>query len=310
MNTQNLHERLIIIGSGPAALTAAIYTGRAHLKPLVFEGETPGGQLMSTTLVENWPGKVSIMGPELMMNMRKQAQEFGTRFLFETVTQVDFSEKPFKLSTSKNKTFTADAIIIATGANPKRLNCPGEQAYWAKGVSTCAVCDGALYKDKKVVIIGGGDTAMEDASFMTHFTQDVTIIQLLDKLTASMPMQERVLKNPKVKIIYCASVQEFVGDNNRLTGIKVEYTDSKKTEIIPADAAFLAVGLIPNTGIFKDKLELTPSGHIVQKKDTQTSVPGVFSAGDVSDSRYRQAITSAGSGCMAALDAERYLSSL
>lgn len=304
------HERLIIIGSGPAALTAAIYAGRAQLKPLIFEGDTPGGQLMSTTVVENWPGYTSIMGPELMMNIRKQAQHFGTRFLLRTIESVDFSQRPFKLTDSKNNTYTADAVIISTGANPKRLDCPGEQKYWARGVSTCAVCDGALYKDKKVVIIGGGDTAMEDASFMTNFTDDVTIIHILDKLTASAPMQQRVIKNPKVKIIYSAQVTEFIGDNGQLTSISFTYKDSGKSETIPADAAFLAVGLEPNTRIFKGSLELTPYGHIVQKYNTHTSIAGIFAAGDVVDSTYRQAITSAGSGCMAALDAERYLSSL
>ncbi len=304
------HERLIIIGSGPAALTAAIYAGRAQLKPLVFEGDTPGGQLMSTTLVENWPGSPSIMGPELMMNMRKQAQQFGARFLLDRVTSVDFSKKPFCLATARNKEYRADALIIATGAQPKRLNCPGEQTYWAKGVSTCAVCDGALYKDKKVVIIGGGDTAMEDASFMTHFTDQVTIIHILDKLTASLPMQKRVVDNPTINIIYSTSVKEFLGENGHLTGLAVEHTHTGKKEVIPTDAAFLAVGLTPNTGIFKEHLELTPYGHIIQKEQTQTSVPGVFAAGDVVDNRYRQAITSAGSGCMAALDAERYLSNL
>ncbi len=304
------HERLIIIGSGPAALTAALYSARAHLNPLIFEGDNPGGQLMGTTIVENWPGEISIMGPELMMNMRKQAANLGSRFLLEMITQVDFSQKPFKLVSSKNKHFTADAVIIATGASPRRLNCPGEQQYWAKGVSTCAVCDGALYKGRKVAIIGGGDTAMEDASFMTHFTDDLTIIHLLDKLTASMPMQQRVLNNPKIKILYSTSVQEFAGDGQKLTHLNVLNTKTNTRETIATDAAFLAIGNTPNTALFKDQIELTSYGHIVHKSHTQTSVSGVFAAGDVADSRYRQAITSAGSGCMAALDAERYLSAL
>lgn len=303
------HEKIIIIGSGPAALTAAIYIGRMQLKPLVIEGDNPGGQLMSTTQVENWPGDISIFGPELMMNMRKQAQHQESRFLLEMVTSVDFTTRPFKLTTSKNKHFTADAVIIATGATAKRLNCPGEQQYWAKGVLTCAVCDGALYKGKKIVVIGGGDTAMEDASVMTNFTDDITIVHLLDKLTASVAMQKKVLNNPKIKIIYSASTSEFVGDGERLTGVVIKHADGK-TETIPADAAFLAVGLKPNSDIFKGQVELNQGGYVVQKELTQTSVPGVFAAGDISDSRYRQAITSAGSGCQAALDAERYLSSL
>ncbi len=309
-NTHSRHYKVIIIGSGPAALTAAIYLGRAQIDPLVIEGDNPGGQLMSTTTVENWPGELSIMGPKLMMNMRKHAQHMGSSFILEMVTAIDFSQKPFKISTSKNKQFTADAVIVSTGANPKRLNCPGEQEYWAKGVSTCAVCDGALYKDKKVVIIGGGDTAMEDASFMTHFTDQVTIIQISEKLSASASMQKRVLNNPKVTIIYSAAVKEFLGNGSHLTHIVYEDKRSGKRIEIPADAAFLAIGLTPNTTLFKNQLELTAYGHIVQKLNTQTSVPGVFAAGDVVDSRYRQAITSSGSGCMAALDAERYLSCL
>ncbi|MBY0109508.1 MAG: thioredoxin-disulfide reductase [Candidatus Babeliaceae bacterium] len=308
--TISAHHKVIVVGSGPAALTAAIYLGRAQLNPLVIEGDNPGGQLMSTTAVENWPGELSIMGPQLMMNMRKHAQHMGSSFMLEMVTAVDFSQRPFKILTSKNKQLTADTVIVSTGANPKRLNCAGEQEYWAKGVSTCAVCDGALYKDKKIVIIGGGDTAMEDASFMTHFTDKVTIIQISEKLSASAAMQKKVLENPKVTIIYSAAVKEFLGNGTHLTHIAYEDKRSAKRIEIPADAAFLAIGLTPNTSLFKNQLELTPYGHIVQKQNTQTSIPGIFAAGDVVDSRYRQAITSSGSGCMAALDAERYLSCL
>lgn len=304
------HHKLIIIGSGPAALTAAIYAGRAQLNPLVIEGDSPGGQLMSTTAVENWPGELSIMGPELMMKIRKHAQVMGSTFLLETISQVDFTHKPFRLTTSKSKQLTADAIIIATGTMSKRLNCPGEQTYWAKGVSTCAVCDGALYKGKKVVIIGGGDTAMEDASFMTHFTDHVTVLQISEKLSASVAMQKRVLNNAQVTIIYSAQVTEFIGDGNRLTHVSYQDKKTKSMVKLPADAAFLAIGLTPSTAIFKDKLELTPYGHIMLTQNTQTSIPGVFAAGDVVDNRYRQAITAAGHGCMAALDAERYVSNL
>jgi thioredoxin reductase (NADPH) len=250
------------------------------------------------------------MGPKLMLDIRKHAQTMGAEFILQMVTEVDFSQKPFTIFTSKAQKFTADTVIVATGATPRRLACPGEQEYWAKGISTCAVCDGALYKDRKVVIIGGGDTAMEDASFMTHFTRDVTIIQISETLSASATMQQRVLSNPHVKIIYCAQVKEFLGNGTQLTQVVYENKRTGKREEIPADAAFLAIGLTPNTGIFKEKLELTPYGHIIQKEYTQTSIAGVFAAGDVVDSRYRQAITSAGSGCMAALDAERYLSCL
>ncbi len=301
------HERLIIVGSGPAALTAAIYASRARLNPLILEGETPGGQLMSTTLVENWPGERSILGPQLMMNMRAQAHQLGTRFLLEKLTKVELLQKPFALTSSKNKRFTTDALIIATGATPKKLNCPGEQKYWAKGVSTCAVCDGALYKGKKIVIIGGGDTAMEEASFMTHFTDQVTIIHILDAFTASAAMQQRVLDDRKITILYATVVKEFVGNNEHLTNIVIQDTKTGICRTIEAHAAFLAIGLKPNTEIFDGQLKLTSSGHLQQINYTQTSIEGVFAAGDVADNRYRQAITSAGVGCMAALDAERYL---
>ncbi len=304
------YHNLIIIGSGPAALTAAIYAGRAQLKPLVIQGDNPGGQLMSTTAVENFPGHPSIKGPELMLSMHEHARAMSSNFLLDMVVSVDFSERPFTIVTAKNNTFTTNAVIIATGASPKRLNCPGEQNYWAKGVSICAICDGALYKGKRVAIIGGGDTAMEDASFMTHFTDRVTVVQISEKLSASAPMQKRILDNPNVKVIYCAQVREFLGTDQQLTHLVYEDKRTGKSAQLETDAAFLAIGHTPNTALFKGQVELTPSGHILQDYRTQTSLPGVFAAGDVVDNTYRQAIVSAGSGCMAALDAERYLSCL
>lgn len=303
MNT----EKIIIIGSGPAGLTAAIYTARAGLNPVVIEGKNPGGQLMNTTYVENWPGEESILGGQLMAKMRKHAQKLGTRFISEEIVNIDCKTKPFTLTTHKNNVLQAHALIIATGATPKRLGCPGEDQYWGKGVTTCAVCDGAFYRDKKVIIVGGGDTAMEDASFMTNFTKDIAIVHILDKLTASHAMQERIITNPSIKIIYNTTVTAIEGDGKHVTHATLSDQKTGKSEKIPVDAIFVAIGLSPNTGMLKGQIELIKSGHILHKHDTQTSVSGIFAAGDVVDYKYRQAITSAGQGCQAALDAERYL---
>lgn len=298
---------LIIIGSGPAGLTAGIYASRAQLAPLIFEGSAPGGQLMGTTAVENWPSEKSIMGPQLMKNMRENAQSLGAKLIRETIESVDFSQQPFTLKTKKN-TYQAHAIIIATGANPKRLGCPGEAEYWAKGVSTCAVCDGAFYKDKKVLIVGGGDTAMEDASFMTNFTKDITIVHILDKFTASAAMQQRIINNPTIKVIYQSTITAIEGDESHVTQVTITNQMTGNVEKIAFDAVFIAIGITPNTALFKGQLELDKGGYIKQKPDsTETSVSGIFAAGDVADYRYRQAITSAGEGCKAALEAERYL---
>lgn len=301
-------HKLIIIGSGPAGLTAGIYASRAHLQPLVFEGATPGGQLMSTTAVENWPGVTSIMGPQLMKNLREHAQSFGAQMVRETIESVDFSQRPFTLKTKKNS-YQAQAVIVATGATPKKLSCPGAEEYWNKGVTSCAICDGAFYKDKKVLIVGGGDTAMEDASFMTNFTKDITVVHILDKLTASAAMQERVIHNPATKIIYNSTVSAIAGDGKQVTQVTITHQKTGVSEQIPFDAVFVAIGINPNTVLFKDQLELNQGGYIVLKKGTETSVPGIFAAGDVADFCYRQAITSSGTGCQAALDAERFLKS-
>jgi thioredoxin reductase (NADPH) len=304
MNT--IHQ-LIIIGSGPAGLTAAIYSSRANLKPLVIEGKKPGGQLMSTTVVENWPGDISINGPELMINMRKHAEHFGTQFVSGDVAEIDVSSSPFKITTSRNETFFARSLIIATGANPKLLGCPGEKEYWNKGVSTCAVCDGAFFKDKKVIIVGGGDTAMEDASFMRNFTNDITIVHIKSELTASHAMQQRVLHDKNIKIVYDSTVSEIHGNGNKVTGVTIVNQKTQQSSHIDADAVFVAIGLSPNTIPFKGKISLNNYGYVIVEDYTRTSVKGVFAAGDVFDYRYRQAITAAGSGCMAALDAEKYL---
>ncbi len=299
---------LIIIGSGPAGLTAGIYASRANLKPLIIEGKEPGGQLMGTTYVENWPGEKSILGPKLMMNMKEHAQHFGSEFLADKVTKVDFSKKPFTLWTEQGKEVQADAVILATGAVPNRLGCPGEKEYWGKGVTTCAVCDGAFYPDKDIVIVGGGDTAMEDASFMTKFTKKITIVHILDKLTASKPMQKRILDNPDIKVIYNSTVSEIKGDGNHVTSAVITNQKTGEMQELKADGIFIAIGMHPNTEYLKGHIDLDKFGYISVSNHTRTSVEGIFAAGDVADYRYRQAITSAGSGCMAALDAERYLS--
>lgn len=307
MSEQN-HRKLIIIGSGPAGLTAGVYSSRADLKPLIIDGPNPGGQLMGTTAVENWPGEKSIQGPELMQKMREHAKHFGAEFLSENITKVDLSQKPFKLITNKDKELTADAVIIATGALPKRLKIPGEDKYWGKGVSTCAVCDASFYRDKKVIVVGGGDTAMENASFLTRFTKDIVVVQIEDKLTASKPMQDRVKNNENIEIILNTIVSEIHGNDEHVTGVTLKNVKTNEEKKVETDGVFIAIGLKPSTDIFKGQIELNDYGYVVVKNHTKTSVEGVFVAGDAEDYRYRQAITSAGSGCMAALDAEKYLS--
>lgn len=299
-------ENLVIIGSGPAGLTAAIYAARAKLNPLVVEGSNPGGQLVGTSFVENWPGEKSILGAELMLKIKDQAAHFGARFLPKSVSKVDFLAHPFKLWTNSDQLLLAKSIIIATGAVPKRLNCPGEAEYWGKGVTSCAVCDGALYPNEPVVIVGGGDSAMEDAIFMTKFTDQITIVQNLEQLTASRIMQDRVLNNPKIKIYYNSLVTQIDGDSAHVTTITVTNQKTKNILTIPTKAIFVAVGLEPLTSLFS-QLATTKLGHLQVKNHTNTSIPGIFAAGDVCDARYRQAISSAGAGCMAALDAEKYL---
>jgi thioredoxin reductase (NADPH) len=306
---ENKIHKLIIVGSGPAGLTAAIYAARANLEPIIIDGDDPGGQLMKTSYVENWPGEKSILGPKLMMNMRDHAKHFGTQFISGKVTSVDFSNPNLKRITVDDKIqYQAYAVIITTGATPKRLNVPGETEYWGKGVTTCAVCDGAFYPDKQVVVVGGGDTAMEDASFLKKFTRKITIIHILDKFTASHAMQERVLNDPDMTIHYNSTVTEFHGNGqhvNRLT--MVNQLTGEKTQL-DADGVFIAVGLNPNSEPFRSHLTCNKGGWLDTKDNVGTAIPGVFVAGDVHDYRYRQAITSAGAGCMAALDAERYLS--
>lgn len=298
---------LIIIGSGPAGLTAAVYAARANLHPVIIEGDNPGGQLMKTSFVENWPGEKSILGAELMDNMRQHAQHFGTQFISERVVSVDFTKKPFTLTTDQGQTLQAQSVIVATGATPKKLGVPGEEEYWGRGVTTCAVCDGAFYPNKRVIIIGGGDTAMEDASFLKKFTKHITIVHILDKLTASYAMQQRVLNDPDITIIYNSTVSGFTGNGQHVTGATITNKVTGASQDMEIDGAFIAIGLNPNTSFFAGQLAMDSYGYIAVSNQVHTSVPGVFAAGDVHDFRYRQAITSAGAGCMAALEVQHYL---
>jgi thioredoxin reductase (NADPH) len=312
MNTQTSGapkktHKLIIIGSGPAGLTAGVYTARAQLAPIIIDGTKPGGQLMGTTFVENWPGEKSILGPKLMMNMRDHAKSLGCEFISETIVKADLSKRPFTLTTNRDKVLKAESLIIATGSTPNRLNCPGEDTYWGKGVTSCAVCDGAFYNNQPVVVIGGGDSAMEAASFMTKFTKQITLVHILDHLTASKAMQARVLDNPNIKIIYNSTVTEYHGDSKHVTGVTVTNQKTGETQQLKSDGVFINIGYSPNTQIFENQLTMDKFGYLSVTNHTHTSVQGVFAGGDVSDYRYRQAVTSAGAGCMAALDAENFL---
>lgn len=313
-------HNLIIIGSGPAGYTAAIYAARAELKPILFEGQVaggqPGGQLMLTTDVENFPGfPTGIMGPDLMIEMKKQAERFGTEIISKDVTSVDFSSRPF-LVTSGDDAYYANSVIICTGAQAKWLGVPGEQTFQGRGVSACATCDGFFFKDKHVVVVGGGDAAMEEANFLTRFASKLTLLIRSDVLRASKIMQDRVKANPKIEIMWNTEVAEVVGDapstgsgQGKMTGLKLKNNKSGEITDFAADGLFVAIGHKPNTELFQGKLDLDPVGYIVtQAHSTATSVEGVYAGGDVADHVYRQAISAAGTGCMAALDAERYLS--
>lgn len=302
-------ENLIILGSGPAGLTAAIYAARANLNPLVVEGMQAGGQLTITSDVENFPGfSKGILGPELMAEFRKQAERFGTRFAYGEVKSVDFSKPPFKLVTEK-ETFEAKTVIISTGASANLLGLKNEWRLMGKGVSTCATCDGFFFRGMEIAVVGGGDSACEEANFLTKFASKVTMIHRRDQFRASKIMAERALKNPKIQVIWDTAVEDVLGDQD-VTGLKLKNLKTGATSELNVAGVFVAIGHSPNTKIFKGQLEMDETGYIITKNGAKTSVPGIFAAGDVQDHVYRQAITAAGSGCMAAIDAERYLESL
>ncbi|MBP7854541.1 thioredoxin-disulfide reductase [Candidatus Babeliales bacterium] len=300
-------HKLVIIGSGPAGLTAAIYAARANLNPVIIAGNKPGGQLMGTTVVENWPGSASIMGPQLMIDMQEHVKKFNVSILDGSVTAVNFQSYPFSLIIDGTKNIQAHSVIIASGATPNRLHCPGEQEFWGKGVSTCATCDGAFYKNQRVVVVGGGDSSMEAASFLQRNGNHVTIVHIGDRLTASFVMQQRVLNQPNIDIMYNSTVTEIFGSGDKVHAVTVEHQNSKQKVKISTDAVFLAIGLKPNTVMFQNQLELSKIGHLLVHDLVKTSVEGIFACGDVIDPKYRQAIVSAGFGCIAALEAERFL---
>ena len=301
-------ENVIIIGSGPAGLTAAVYTARANLNPLMIEGEEAGGQLMITTEVENFPGFAhGVTGPELVAVMRKQAERFGTRYITRNVTKVDTSSKPFKVHVG-NDVHLTNSIIISTGASAKYIGLPSEKQYMNRGVSACATCDGAFFKNVEVAVVGGGDTAMEEANFLTRFATKVYVIHRSENFKASKIMLDRAKGNPKIEFITNTVVEEVIGDGKSVTGLRLKSTTTGDITTKNLQGLFVAIGHQPNTKLFHGLLELNDVGYIKTKPgSTYTNIPGVFAAGDVQDAIYRQAITAAGTGCMAAIDCERWL---
>lgn len=310
MNKKSRYQ-VIILGSGAAGLTAAIYAARANLNPLVIEGSQPGGQLTITTDVENYPGFPSgIMGPDLMNEFKKQAVRFGTETLFGEVTSVNLQERPFQIVVGK-ETYSCDAVIVATGATAKLLGLESEMKLMGHGVSACATCDGFFFRDKELVVVGGGDTAMEEATFLTKFANKVTVVHRRDKLRASKIMQERAEKNPKIFFIWDTIVDEVYGDAKAggVTGVRLKNVKTGMTEDFRSDGLFIAIGHEPNSKLFVGQLDMDANGYIITREGTKTNISGIFACGDVQDHVYRQAVTAAGTGCMAAIDAERYLES-
>jgi thioredoxin reductase (NADPH) len=309
--TNTISTRLLILGSGPAGLTAAIYAARAGMSPIVVQGIQPGGQMTTTTDVENYPGfRDVIQGPWLMEEMQAQAEHVGTKVVWDNITKVDLTRRPFRLTGDGGTIYSADALIIATGAQAKWLGLPSEEHMKGKGASACATCDGFFYRGKKVAVIGGGNTAVEEALYMTNHTHDVTLIHRRDAFRAEKILQDRLFAHPNVKVIWNSEVAEFVsgGEPETLVGLKLKDTMTNEIQTIDVDGAFVAIGHKPATELFADALELDSDGYIaVEPGSTRTSIPGVFACGDVMDKIYRQAVTAAGTGCMAALDVEKFL---
>jgi len=305
------HAKIIILGSGPAGYTAAIYAARAMLKPLVIQGNQPGGQMTITTDVENYPGFADVIqGPWLMEQMQAQASQVGTEFVMDHIAKVELARRPFRLQGDSGDTYACDALVIATGAQARWLGLPSEEAFKGHGVSACATCDGFFYKGKPVLVVGGGNTAVEEALFLTNFAAKVTLIHRRDSFRAEKILQERLFKNSKIEVVWDSVLQEVTGtaDPRSVTGVKLRNVKTNKITALPVDGVFVAIGHEPATELFKGKLEMKASGYLVTEPDsTRTSVPGVFAAGDVKDDVFRQAVTAAGMGCMAALEAERYL---
>ncbi len=308
------HARVIILGSGPAGYTAAIYAARAMLKPIVIQGSQPGGQMTITTDVENYPGFAEVVqGPWLMEQMQAQAEHVGTEIVMDHISKVDFTRHPFRLEGDSGDTYTCDALIIATGAQARWLGLPSEEAFKGYGVSACATCDGFFYKGKEVAVIGGGNTAVEEALFLTNFASKVTIVHRRDAFRAEKIIQERLFKNPKIEVVWDSVLGEVLGTQTpkTVTGVKLKNVRTGAVSELKVDGVFVAIGHAPATELFKGKLETSPSGYLLTAPDsTKTSIPGVFAAGDVKDEVFRQAVTAAGMGCMAALEAERYLAKL
>jgi len=305
------HTRVLIIGSGPAGYTAAVYASRAMLEPILVQGIQPGGQLTITTDVENWPGDASVMGPDLMLRMEGHAREMGAEIITDIILTLDLSKRPFTAVGDSGTVYTADAVILATGAQAKWLGLPSEEKFKGFGVSACATCDGFFYRGKEVVVIGGGNTAVEEALFLTNFASKVTVVHRRDSFRAEKIMQDRLFKNPKIEVIWNASPVEIIGSDNpsSVEGVKIADVKTGAERVIPCAGFFVAIGHAPASELVKDQLELHNGGYVVvEAGSTRTSIPGVFAAGDLTDHIYRQAVTSAGMGCMAALDAERFLS--
>ena len=302
--------KVLIIGSGPAGYTAAVYSARAMLSPVLVQGLQPGGQLTITTEVENWPGRTEVQGPDLMVQMEEHARAMGAEIISDTILSLDLSKRPFIAQGDLGTTYEADAVILATGAQARWLGLPSEEKFKGFGVSACATCDGFFYRGKEVVVIGGGNTAVEEALFLTNFASKVTVIHRRDSFRAEKILQERLFKNPKVEVVWNHTVEEIVGTDAPLgvTGVRAKDVNSGEERVIPCDGFFVAIGHAPASELVKDQLELHHGGYVkVEPGTTRTSIEGVFAAGDLTDHTYRQAITSAGMGCMAALDAERWL---